>query len=103
MLLDIGLSPYSKYDLIHCQAWEMPQVENIWGAHFTGERCLYPELVHLFVSAEDDKCIFKIHYCNDGEHGAMQADMVLEKELRVMYLDPQAVDGGAEWSVYFIQ
>ena len=23
-------------------------------------------------------------------HGSMQADMVLEKELRVLYLDPQA-------------
>ena len=26
-------------------------------------------------------------------HGGMQADMVLEKELRVLYLDPQAAEG----------
>lgn len=33
-----------------------------------------------------------IHY-HDREHGSVQADRVLEKELRVPHLDPQAVEG----------
>jgi hypothetical protein len=32
-----------------------------------------------------------VHYCHDREHGGVQADMVLEKELRVLYLDTQAI------------
>ena len=34
-----------------------------------------------------------VHYHHGGEHGGVQADMVLEKELRVKkepHLDPQA-------------
>ena len=29
-----------------------------------------------------------VHYHHGGKHGSMQADMVLEKELRVLHLDP---------------
>ena len=32
-------------------------------------------------------------YHHDGEHGSIQEDMVLEKELRVLHLDLQAADG----------
>ena len=31
-----------------------------------------------------------VHYHHGRKHGSMQADMVLEKELRVLHLDPQA-------------
>ena len=31
-----------------------------------------------------------IHYRHGGNHGTMQADMLLEKELRVLHLDRQA-------------
>ena len=31
-----------------------------------------------------------IHYHCGGKHGAMQADVVLEKEMRVLHLDLQA-------------
>ena len=31
-----------------------------------------------------------VYYHHGGKHGSMQADMVLEKELRVLHLDPQA-------------
>ena len=31
-----------------------------------------------------------LHYCHGGKHGGMQADMVLEKDLRVLHLDLQA-------------
>ena len=31
-----------------------------------------------------------VHYHHDGKYGSMQADMVLEKELRVVHLDPKA-------------
>ena len=37
-----------------------------------------------------------VHYHHGREHGGMQADMVLEKELRVLYLDLQAT--GSELS-----
>jgi hypothetical protein len=30
------------------------------------------------------------HYHHGGKHGSMQADMMLEKELRVLHLDPKA-------------
>ena len=30
-----------------------------------------------------------IYYHHGEKHGSVQADMVLEKELRVLYLDPQ--------------
>ena len=33
------------------------------------------------------------HYHHGGKHGGMQADMVLEKELRVLHLDPQVAKG----------
>jgi len=36
-----------------------------------------------------------VHYRHYGRQGSIQADMVLEKELRVLHLDPQA----AEWTV----
>ena len=31
-----------------------------------------------------------VHYHHGGKHGSIQADMVLEKELRVLHLDPVA-------------
>ena len=36
------------------------------------------------------------HYCHGGEYGIMQADMVLENEVRVLHLDPQAAERGSE-------
>ena len=33
-----------------------------------------------------------VHYHHGGKHGSVQADMMLEKELRVLYLDPQAAE-----------
>ena len=30
-----------------------------------------------------------IYYHHGGKHGSMHADMVLDKEMRVLYLDPQ--------------
>jgi hypothetical protein len=33
------------------------------------------------------------HNHHGRKHGGKQADMVLEKEPRVLYLDPQAADG----------
>ena len=35
-----------------------------------------------------------VHYHHDSKQGGMQADMVLEKELRVLHLDSQATDSG---------
>ena len=37
-----------------------------------------------------------VHYHHGGKHGSMQADMVLEKELRVLHLDLQAAEGNCE-------
>jgi hypothetical protein len=37
-----------------------------------------------------------IHYQHDGEHGSRQADVILEKELRVLHLDPQAAEGDSD-------
>ena len=34
-----------------------------------------------------------VHDCHGRKHGSMQADMMLEKELRVLHLDPQAAEG----------
>jgi hypothetical protein len=34
-----------------------------------------------------------VHYCHGGKHGGTQAGMVLEKELTVLRLDPQAAEG----------
>jgi hypothetical protein len=34
-----------------------------------------------------------VHYHHGGKHGSLQADMVLEKELRVLHLDPQGAEG----------
>jgi hypothetical protein len=31
-----------------------------------------------------------LHYCHGWKHGGMQAGVVLERSLRVLYLDPQA-------------
>lgn len=33
---------------------------------------------------------YLVHYHYGGKHGSVQADMVLEKELTLLYLDPQA-------------
>jgi hypothetical protein len=33
-----------------------------------------------------------VHYHHGGKHGGMPADMVLEKELRVLHLDLQAAE-----------
>jgi hypothetical protein len=37
-------------------------------------------------------CSFRglVHYHHGGKHGSMKTDMVLEKKLRVLHLDPQA-------------
>jgi hypothetical protein len=34
-----------------------------------------------------------VRYHHGGKHGGMQADMILEKELRILYLDPKAPEG----------
>jgi hypothetical protein len=34
-----------------------------------------------------------VHYHHGRKHGTMKADMVLQKELRVLHLDPQAAEG----------
>jgi hypothetical protein len=34
-----------------------------------------------------------VHYHHGGKHGFVQADMVLEKELRVLHLDLQEAEG----------
>jgi hypothetical protein len=34
-----------------------------------------------------------VHYYDGEKHGSVQADVVLEKELRVLHLDPQAAEG----------
>jgi hypothetical protein len=31
-----------------------------------------------------------VHYYQGGKHGSIQADKVLEEELRVLHLDPKA-------------
>jgi hypothetical protein len=33
------------------------------------------------------------HYHHGQKHGGMQVDIVLEKELRVLHLDPQIAEG----------
>ena len=35
-------------------------------------------------------------YCHDKEYGGMRADMVLEKDLRVLHLDLQAAGRDSE-------
>ena len=37
-------------------------------------------------------CSFRgsVHFDHDRRHGTIQADMVLEKELRILHLDPKA-------------
>lgn len=37
-----------------------------------------------------------VHYHHGGEHGSMQAAMVLEKALRVLHVDLQAAEGACE-------
>jgi hypothetical protein len=34
-----------------------------------------------------------VHYLHGGKHGSVQADMVLEKKLRVLHLDLKAAEG----------
>jgi hypothetical protein len=34
-----------------------------------------------------------LYYSHGRNHGSVQADMVLKKELRVLHLDPQAAEG----------
>ena len=36
-----------------------------------------------------------VHYYHGGKHGIMQADVVLEKELRVLHLDSK--ETGRDW------
>jgi len=43
---------------------------------------------HLIVAGL--QCRDLVHFCHGGKHGGMQADMVLRKELTVLYLDQQA-------------
>jgi hypothetical protein len=31
-----------------------------------------------------------MHYCDGGKHGRIKADMMLEKEIRILHFDPQA-------------
>lgn len=31
-----------------------------------------------------------VHYCHRRKHGGMEADMLLEKELKVLHMNPQA-------------
>lgn len=42
-----------------------------------------------------------VHFHHGGEHGSVQTNVVLEKKLRVLYLDPQAAE--AEGSVSYWQ
>ena len=37
-----------------------------------------------------------VHYCHCGKHDSVQAGMMLQKDLRVLHLDPQAVEGDSE-------
>jgi hypothetical protein len=37
-----------------------------------------------------------VHHHQGRKHGSRQADMVLEEELRVLHLDPQAAEGDCE-------
>ena len=39
------------------------------------------------------KTIALVHYCYGENHGSTQANMVLEKELRVLHLESQAAEG----------
>ena len=39
-----------------------------------------------------------VHYHHGGEHGSMQADRVLEKSLRVLYLGPQVAGIKRHWT-----
>ena len=36
-----------------------------------------------------------VHYCHGEKHGSVQADMMLETELRVLHLDAQAAEVNA--------
>jgi hypothetical protein len=80
---------------------------------FDDERCTAGALSSLFVAISFElttcvcvcvcvcvsMCVFvvlpysfkgSIHYHHDGKHGRLMADMVLEKKLRVLHLDPKA-------------
>lgn len=35
-----------------------------------------------------------VHYCHGRKHADLWADIMLQKELRVLYFDPQAAKGG---------
>jgi hypothetical protein len=37
-------------------------------------------------------CRGLVHYCPDRKYGSMQAGKVLEKELRVLHLDPKVAE-----------
>jgi hypothetical protein len=39
-----------------------------------------------------------LHCPSGGEHGGKQADMMSEKELRVLPLDPQTAGRGKDWA-----
>jgi hypothetical protein len=38
-----------------------------------------------------------VHYYHGGKHGNIQADMMLEKELRVLHFDPKVAGEGVTW------
>jgi len=42
-----------------------------------------------------------VHYHHGGEHASIPADMVLEKELRVLHLDPKAVE--RDWTPCWVK
>lgn len=39
-----------------------------------------------------------VHYHRGGSHGGMQADKILEKELRVLCRDQQAAERERDWT-----
>ena len=41
-------------------------------------------------------------YYHGGEHGSMQADMVLEKALRVLHLDPRQPGGDCVFHIVYV-
>jgi hypothetical protein len=43
---------------------------------------------HFWGLAYSFRCL--VHYYHIGKHGGMQTEMVLERKLRVLHLDPQA-------------
>jgi hypothetical protein len=44
-------------------------------------------------SYKEQRLIGVVHYHHGRKHGDIQADMVLEKQLGVLHVDPQAAEG----------